>query len=398
MKKTMVFENEEAYDNWSDTNYEKEGGWDFNENRVVIIKTTRTIQGRKFNGFSADATIECKNPETAVRRFLKELNQNGFEAKRDYFAEDLSPVHEMEDCGFVAEVEYIDDDRYYVNFMCYQEEAEPVVEETTKATVETEPVQRTSRLNALLVCIFTSLVTGTDEFLASLGVMITNTFEDYDYNEVELTQEQLDYFYKKVELVKRATGYDGIIANGNLTHNDYAIATYEETHRIIVVDNLYIDSCFDGFDFGKSLEETLCHEIAHDKYYNHGRWHSKLTQELYEKVVQLEQEETEQEQEEVKQEEQDVKSTLILALRNIEALSKELSELSKQPYKYEYEERYWKMYDEFEEVTGELDDYNPNIMEEVWKKFDGSTPYELRDLCDYAVSLVSDYGRTKIPA
>lgn len=38
----MVFENETAYDNWFDVNEEKEGGHDFLENRVVIIKETAT--------------------------------------------------------------------------------------------------------------------------------------------------------------------------------------------------------------------------------------------------------------------------------------------------------------------------------------------------------------------
>jgi predicted RNA-binding Zn-ribbon protein involved in translation (DUF1610 family) len=140
MKKTMVFENEFDYDNWFEANEEKEGGHDFIEDRVVIVKGTRTIQNRKFNGFSADATINCKNVKTAIRRFIKELKSNGFNVSEDEFE---SNVHCFTDCGYVVEIEEIDDDRFYINYMCYQNEVEEdtteeevVEEETTEETVE----------------------------------------------------------------------------------------------------------------------------------------------------------------------------------------------------------------------------------------------------------------------
>ena len=131
MQKTMVFENERDYDNWFDVNEEKEGGHDFIEDRVVIVKGTRTIQNRKFNGFSADATINCKNVKTAIRRFIKELKSNGFNVSEDEFE---SNVNCFTDCGYVVEIEEIDEDRFYINYMCYQNEAE----ETTE-TEATEP-------------------------------------------------------------------------------------------------------------------------------------------------------------------------------------------------------------------------------------------------------------------
>lgn len=145
MKKTMVFENETAYDNWFDVNEEKEGGHDFLENRVVIIKETRTINGKKFNGFSADSTIECKNVRTAVRRFVKELNSNGFEVSVDDFECSFNGenLHDLTGSGMIVEVEEIDDGRYYVNYMCYQDEVEEEIEteETTEESeaTETEP-------------------------------------------------------------------------------------------------------------------------------------------------------------------------------------------------------------------------------------------------------------------
>ena len=148
MKKTMVFENETAYDNWFDVNEEKEGGHDFLENRVVIIKETRTINGKKFNGFSADSTIECKNVRTAVRRFVKELNSNGFEVSIDDFESSFNGenLHDLTGSGMVVEVEEIDDDRYYVNYMCYQDEVEEEIEteETTEESEATETEMKTA--------------------------------------------------------------------------------------------------------------------------------------------------------------------------------------------------------------------------------------------------------------
>ena len=140
MKKTMVFENETAYDNWFDVNEEKEGGHDFLENRVVIIKETRTINGKKFNGFSADSTIECKNVRTAVRRFVKELNSNGFEVSVDEFEGSCNGenLHDLTGSGMVVEVEEIDDGVFYVNYMCYQNEVEEEKMETATDNVSAE--------------------------------------------------------------------------------------------------------------------------------------------------------------------------------------------------------------------------------------------------------------------
>lgn len=128
MKKTMVFENERDYDNWFDVNEEKEGGHDFIEDRVVIVKGSRTIQNKKFNGFSADATINCKNVKTAIRRFIKEVKNSGFEILEDEFA---SNVNCFTDCGFLVEIEEIDDDRFYINYMCYQDEVHEATETET---------------------------------------------------------------------------------------------------------------------------------------------------------------------------------------------------------------------------------------------------------------------------
>lgn len=126
MKKTMIFENEKSYEKWSNTNEENEGGFDFLLNRVCIINTYRMINGTKFNGFSADATITCKTAKTAVRHFIKEMNANGYDINADDFEGvlDGENLNALQECGMVIEVEEFDEGVFYVNFMCFQDEVE----------------------------------------------------------------------------------------------------------------------------------------------------------------------------------------------------------------------------------------------------------------------------------
>ena len=106
-----------------------------------------------------------------------------------------------------------------------------------------------------------------------------------------MTKYQLKLFYDKVNLIKNVLGYKGIIINGELNHNEYALGSYVRSPRVIVIDNSFIDDCFSGYAnthgkdiFGNDITEIICHEIAHDTYFFHGRWHSRLTTQLYEKV------------------------------------------------------------------------------------------------------------------
>ena len=182
----MVFENETAYDNWFDVNEEKEGGHDFIENRVVIIKETRTINGKKFNGFSADSTIECKNVRTAVRRFVKELNSNGFEVSVDDFEGSFKGenLNDLTGSGMVVEVEEIDDDRYYVNYMCYQDEVEEEIEteETTEESEATEPLT-VNQFERLTRTLYKSLfkAIGLEE-TRKIHFIISNNMVFFNYN------------------------------------------------------------------------------------------------------------------------------------------------------------------------------------------------------------------------
>ena len=217
MKKTMVFENETAYDNWFDVNEEKEGGHDFLENRVVIIKESRTINGKKFNGFSADSTIECKNVRTAVRRFVKELNSNGFEVSVDDFECSFNGenLHDLTGSGMVVEVEEIDDGVFYVNYMCYQNEVEETTETATDPeTAETEATKKLPKISneynetkELLVEQFERLTgtlykslfkaIGTDE-TRKISFIISNNMVFFNYNGI-----QYKYYPSQCKIFKK---------------------------------------------------------------------------------------------------------------------------------------------------------------------------------------------------
>ena len=185
----MIFENETAYDNWFDVNEEKEGGHDFIEDRVVIVKGIRTIQNRKFNGFSADATINCKNAKTAIRRFIKELKSNGFSVSEDEFE---SNVNCFTDCGYVVEIDEIDEDTFYINYMCYQNEVETEETETAETEVSesteseaTEPltVYQCERLTGTLYkSLFKAI--GTDE-TRKIHFIISNNMVFFNYNGIQ---------------------------------------------------------------------------------------------------------------------------------------------------------------------------------------------------------------------
>ena len=213
----MVFENETAYDNWFDVNEEKEGGHDFLENRVVIIKESRTINGKKFNGFSADSTIECKNVRTAVRRFVKELNSNGFEVSVDDFECSFNGenLHDLTGSGMVVEVEEIDDGVFYVNYMCYQNEVEETTETATDPeTAETEATKKLPKISneynetkELLVEQFERLTgtlykslfkaIGTDE-TRKISFIISNNMVFFNYNGI-----QYKYYPSQCKIFKK---------------------------------------------------------------------------------------------------------------------------------------------------------------------------------------------------
>lgn len=121
MKKTIIFDNYSSYDNWYSSNEKKYNSHCFLLNRVIIIKETKKIHGRKFNGFSSYACIKCKLSETALRRFIKEINSNGYELS----ANDI-------------EVEKIGDEYFYLNYTFYHDKVEEEITKTIETTETTE--------------------------------------------------------------------------------------------------------------------------------------------------------------------------------------------------------------------------------------------------------------------
>ena len=116
MKKTMVFNSDKQHYVWLDMNEENNNGYDFLKDRVCIIKGFRTIENKKFNGFYAYATFYCKSEKTAIRRFIKEVKNAGFEISEDEFESNINCYKE---CGYVVEVER-EDDCWNIAYACYQ--------------------------------------------------------------------------------------------------------------------------------------------------------------------------------------------------------------------------------------------------------------------------------------
>ena len=116
--------------------------------------------------------------------------------------------------------------------------------------------------------------------------LIKNTFSDYDGNVIELSAEILFKFKNLVAEIKNILNCNTEIVNGDLDEldeNTYVKGVNFNHGEIIIIDNITIH---DAFTYGliDSLKETICHEIAHNKYWNHTRWHKELTRHYFELV------------------------------------------------------------------------------------------------------------------
>lgn len=119
-----------------------------------------------------------------------------------------------------------------------------------------------------------------------------------------MIQEQ-DYFNKIVEDIKIKLGIDILISScdhetikGHKEALGIAYSYDKENVYQITIDEYFIHECY--FDFlwnkgcrnrgivpkveQKSIEDVICHEIAHMTYWEHGKKHSKLTKELLDKL------------------------------------------------------------------------------------------------------------------
>lgn len=130
----------------------------------------------------------------------------------------------------------------------------------------------------------------------------SNEYLDLWDNPASLTQEELDFFWAAVGDVRAALEVDVEITNRD--HYREMSGKHKEANGIIyaidpknpaedcfiTIDNFFIHECFMEKFHGElnlsfeSLEHVICHEIAHMSKWRHGKGHTRLTEELFEKV------------------------------------------------------------------------------------------------------------------
>lgn len=116
----------------------------------------------------------------------------------------------------------------------------------------------------------------------------TDTYRDYNGNIIRLSDKAKEMFTEIVGRTKDILNCDTQIVNGDMEIIDPEQAIQGANFNkgeIIIIDNFYIDEAYNFTCMRKNLIETICHEIAHNKYDYHGRWHSRLTKQYYEKVI-----------------------------------------------------------------------------------------------------------------
>jgi hypothetical protein len=75
-------------------------------------------------------------------------------------------------------------------------------------------------------------------------------------------------------------------------------------------------------------------------------------------------------------------------MRQVVALDQRLSELKQ--FSDEYEDTYWEMYGIFEETTGYIDEYYPDVMPTVSKKLG-----EKYNMCDLYNTVIAELSECK---
>ena len=148
MKKSLILTDDE-FDNFVDRIGDDYSDYTFN--RVIICNGYRIINGIRYNGFSANAVIECSRRSTAISRFVKELEKSGYYVSTDNFE---CGFNDMLNSGTAVEVEEYDQGTWYINYMCYQDETTDIETTETETTEtlessETETTETTKRFQNL---------------------------------------------------------------------------------------------------------------------------------------------------------------------------------------------------------------------------------------------------------
>lgn len=121
----------------------------------------------------------------------------------------------------------------------------------------------------------------TSEELLSAGINACKSYSDYNDNIVNLSDEEIRFFNETVELVRKATGYTGSIelAEINEEKGKAVRGCYFPCSGEIFIDTFELH-WWHMFHDKNGLIETICHEIAHNKYLYHCKGHRELTEKL----------------------------------------------------------------------------------------------------------------------
>lgn len=133
-------------------------------------------------------------------------------------------------------------------------------------------------------------------------MQFTDTYSDLYGNKTALTTEEKEYFLNTVNRIKSSLGVEL-----EITNRDHETAFtgkskealgifYTEDPNVpkedcyITIDNFFIHECYMADTKGElnlsfqTLEEVICHELAHRDKFRHGKGHRKLTNELLSRV------------------------------------------------------------------------------------------------------------------
>lgn len=117
----------------------------------------------------------------------------------------------------------------------------------------------------------------------------SNTYTDYDGNVCELKEETIEIFNKIVDKIKSILGCDTPIYNADLEYlpenKTSCVLGVNFGGECIAIDNFQVHMMELGDIYINETIHTICHEIAHNTYYNHGKAHSDLTEEYFNLVM-----------------------------------------------------------------------------------------------------------------
>lgn len=132
--------------------------------------------------------------------------------------------------------------------------------------------------------------------------MFDNFYLDLNDEVCELTEVELRYFRDTVNEIQHILDVEIPIYNRDhekdfVGKNKEALGLfytddkeYPQKDCFITIDNFFIHECYEEKYHGaynlsfQTLEEVICHEIAHSEQFRHCKRHERITQELLDKI------------------------------------------------------------------------------------------------------------------